>query len=168
MLLDAGAKIEARGLTGKTPLIVASSRKSDSSHEVVALLLRYGANPNAADSSKSTALHAGANDPAVIAMLLQAGASVNAQDSIGRTPLDGCYNVDAARALLDGGADPNIVAADGESTYSRTLMRSRDEKLAQLLFDKGGRLTAAQTGRLLRNAAIAPFMVALIMLGQRH
>jgi uncharacterized protein len=76
----------------------------------VAELLRQDADPNEADESGWSALHAAAvfDHPEIVTLLLEAGAAVDARDDQGFTPLLNAAKAGAAvvAALLDAGADP--------------------------------------------------------------
>jgi ankyrin repeat protein len=86
VLLAKGADVNAKAEGGYTPLHVASGLGQK---EIVQLLLRSGANPNALDT-RGTPLHAavlqGQKD--IVLLLLNAGAQVNASDPHGTRPLD--------------------------------------------------------------------------------
>jgi ankyrin repeat protein len=74
--------------SGLTPLVEAVRARDDG---VAAVLLRAGANPNAADRCGATALHhaAGADaDTDYVAMLLKNGADPNRLDVNGASPAD--------------------------------------------------------------------------------
>ena len=90
--------------------------------EVIELLLKHGAEPNAAGQHGYRPLHAAAegivNSRQVekIAALLKGGADPNAQDNSGDTPLHLAAingHPEAVDALLKGGADPNRVNNKG-------------------------------------------------------
>lgn len=86
-LLDHGAKVDARDEDGATALIYGSANCKRG--EIVQVLLRAGANPNAAANNGYTGLIAAAesgNEVAVRELLLK-GADVNAKNSEGETAL---------------------------------------------------------------------------------
>lgn len=86
LLIQRGAKIEAKDYYGKTPLMAASEKGSI---EGVNLLLHWGAHVNARDNSGRTALMIAAEQRHTEALrfLLAHGASVNAQDNLGQDAL---------------------------------------------------------------------------------
>jgi uncharacterized protein len=104
-------------------------------------LIEQGANVNATDAARQTALHyaagEGAADPAMIELLLDKGARVDALDAQGNTPL-----IRAARRgypelvgpLVDAGADvdhvnqlgwtallESVIFGDGSEPYAQTV-----------------------------------------------
>jgi ankyrin repeat protein len=100
-LLDAGADINARTTTGKTPLMFAASRlggfrgtpnrgTEQDAVAAIALSLDRGAAIDATDQNGQTALHlsmAQAED-GIVRALADRGANLQAKDKQGRTPLD--------------------------------------------------------------------------------
>lgn len=80
-----------------------------------------------------------ANDPAAIERALEAGDSVDTVDFDGRTALHlavATNAVDAARALLDHGADPNAVDRFGLGPLFRAVFDDR-VALVELLRSRG-------------------------------
>ena len=120
-LVGRGAEVDARNEKGETPLHVASARtpheQSFGNNEntscwkldAVKVLLRLGADINALDNDGLTPLHKAASSPQVIHTLLEAGADM----SVGKvSPLLSAVqdqNSDAARSLLEHGADANSI-----------------------------------------------------------
>lgn len=123
VLLEHGAEVNARSgawLNGapallRTPLMVATT---SGDLRTVLLLLRAGADPDAADEIGMTALHRAAYSaapPLVVEALLNHGAAVDPRDTLGRTPLmlaawQGALA--AAEVLVMRGAQLNL--RDGE------------------------------------------------------
>jgi uncharacterized protein len=88
--------------------------------DVVALLLRRGANINIVDKSGDTPLNTALlhNKKTVIELLVANGADVRRAGTWGPTPLHNAAingDADTARLLLDHGADPNAVDDAGET-----------------------------------------------------
>ena len=107
LLLDAGAKPDARNDLKKTALMAAVS-----STEVMQLLLDRGAQVNAVDQSGYTPLFYAADNPAAVRFLLAHGAAVNIVSRMGETPLlYALRNPQTVQALLDAGADVEYVQA---------------------------------------------------------
>ena len=145
-LVEAGAEVNDLRMTdGMTALMLAAAGGHD---ELSVLLLSRDANPDLTDQRGQTALHYAAPDPRsvrLVSALLAHGANANARtrnDSprnsysgvslTGATPLflaASVGNVETARALIAGGADPFMttnggspplqVAAGGSDPYTR-------------------------------------------------
>lgn len=129
ILLDRGAEINALDNLGRTPLLTyASSSAHDIS--VLKVLLKAGANPNAAEQPADIsvldyiAIQGNADEAE---LLVLAGANVNARDILsGKTPLhfatDCCSatggNYDVVRSLLAHGADVNARDINGFTPLS--------------------------------------------------
>jgi ankyrin repeat protein len=124
ILLQRGAKVDARDNLGRTPLLTFASGSIDNL-DVVKILLQAGADPNAVQQGDETsvleyiALH---GRVAEAELLVTAGARVNARNSLwGMTPLhyavdcwDGAKgNHDMVRFLIAHGADVNAKDVDG-------------------------------------------------------
>ena len=118
--LEAGAEVNARDESGKTPLHYAVQRSSST---VAAALIDAGAEVNARGSLGETPLHTAAlhnPSPAFVKILVEAGAEVNARGEYGHTPLHYAvrYNSDPpafAAALINAGADVNARDGDGNT-----------------------------------------------------
>jgi len=103
--LDAGADIEAKNRSGRTPLMMAAVTRNAA---LVKALLARKADVGAQDASGMTALMWAAfgGSPAIVQALLDAGSDVNAQDRNGETALmwAGTGNREAAQLLKKSGA----------------------------------------------------------------
>lgn len=120
LLLDAGLDINARNIRGQTPLVMAVDKCS----RAVSLLLDQGADPTIGDRQGATAIHYLVGSPPksaipIMEKLLAAGLDINQKDKLGRTPLITIgymrNGYEAARMLLDHGADPNAQDAHGNT-----------------------------------------------------
>ncbi|MGN6368781.1 MAG: ankyrin repeat domain-containing protein [Phycisphaerae bacterium] len=120
---------------GMTPLhwVVTEDRP-----DVIQLLLKSGANPNAADDRGMTPMHL-AQGTRNIAVLLENGGNPNAQSKDGSTPLhvwaaegEDTGSLENMAALLAAGADPNIKDNDEKTPLDYAIQREEEEKV-QLL-----------------------------------
>jgi FOG: Ankyrin repeat len=155
LLLDAGADVESPNPEGQTALMTVARTNRV---EAAKLLIRRGANVNARESWRGqTALMwaAAQSQPEMVRLLIQHGADVNARSHIrkwkrrvtaeprpqnrplgGLTPLlfaarEGC--VECARALVEGGADMNMVDPDGISPLLMATLNARWDVAAYLI-----------------------------------
>ncbi|MBQ3142982.1 MAG: ankyrin repeat domain-containing protein [Akkermansia sp.] len=120
LLLDAGAKVELRGVMGRTALHYAAYRASA---RKVQDLIHAGAEVNVEDERGYTPLHLAAlvGDEACTRLLLEAGANANAGTLDGFTALHFAANqgrADIAELLLRHGAERNPVNGLGISALS--------------------------------------------------
>jgi hemoglobin len=119
--------------------------------QVVASLLRLGADPNVNDGGRHTPLYSVANEcaseagPEIVRALVRAGADVNACDGVTRaTPLHMAArrgHVEIARTLLDCGAAMEARDRSGDTPLQRALNCRRDT-VVRLLVDRGAARTA--------------------------
>ena len=120
LLLDGGANVNARDESGWTALMKVGAPVTDlTTTEEACLattraLLAAGADVNAQAESGASALSE--LEGAAFRALLEAGADVNRRNQSGRTPLMAAIasgRPDAARRLLNAGADPGLKDNDG-------------------------------------------------------
>uniref|UniRef100_A0ABD2VUD6 Uncharacterized protein n=1 Tax=Trichogramma kaykai TaxID=54128 RepID=A0ABD2VUD6_9HYME len=137
-------QVDARDKSGDTPLHRALSNGCMHASE---LLLRNGANPNAANAKGSTPLHSickFSEDNYILARRvfdvcaeLRVTLQVNAQDVSGDTALhvalsSGSRNF--ARLLLRNGANPNLADDGGLTVLHDICLKADDEELAEMVF----------------------------------
>ena len=164
-LLDAGADANATVPAGETALMTAVRTGNP---EAVRLLLAHGADVHARESEfgENALMWAAAeNHPAVVALLVSAGADLNRAAKVlefpkvkvdaatmvvtalprgGLTPLMYAARqgaLEAARALVDAGADLNLTDPDGTTSVVMAIINAHYE-LAAMLADKGANLEA--------------------------
>ena len=130
VLLEAGAKIEARDQKGRSPLMAAVQTRR-SSVEVVRALIAKGADVN----TRGTAMTGGTplswaagpfSNPEIVAALLAANADVNQANNTGMTPLMWAARYGApatVKMLLDAGAD--VTATNKRGQTSLDLVRQK-------------------------------------------
>jgi hypothetical protein len=136
VLLAHGAKPDARGHNGVTPLGVEAGGGGDT--ETLRALQAHGADPNAPNKNGVTPLMQAAHRGKVVnvEMLLQAGGNANTRDRLGQTALTraAIFNAgDIARSLLAHGADPNTSDADGRTPLMHAAEASADNAIVVLL-----------------------------------
>jgi ankyrin repeat protein len=127
ILIEAGCDIEARDEKGQ-PILFAWTKQFEYGcstpprfERFVTLLLKYGANPRAADNEGNTILHQCWREnqgTGVMALLTKAGADINAarEGDLVTPPINAvkCQWVNV-RAYLNNGADPNMQDWDGNT-----------------------------------------------------
>jgi ankyrin repeat protein len=141
LLLATGADPNAADRIGFTPLFEAAR---DGRLDNVRELLLRGADANRtarACGLGMTALHAAASahpvnpdTPALMRLLVRAGARVDARDAEQATPLMWAVNADTAAAitLVELGADPDLVPAEGSSPRATATDRELKDLLAAM------------------------------------
>lgn len=149
LLLDAGLDVNAAETEkGQNALMWAAA---EGHPDVVDLLIQKGANVNAATKSGFTALAFATmkNDSASVRFLVKAGADPNYalpdKDKTKMLLVAGAYeSKEAAIALLDGGADPNVADRTGR-TPLHIASQAGSLELVRKLVSKGADLNARTT-----------------------
>lgn len=102
--------------------------------DIVKLLIEYGADYNEKESDGKTPLHWACyrNYTEVVEVLINSGADVRARTDVGTTPLHLVRSAEAARLLLENGANPNVVDRWGKTPYSIARQR-RDTNVMKVL-----------------------------------
>ena len=137
ILIDLGADVNAIDKQGRSVLHLAIKRgRSSYVWDVVKLMIDHGADVHAIDNEGLSALHYAAKGTSinVLETLVERGANVNVVDNNGLTPLHhlldhGNFSYTAStgltyrsshciRLLLSKGADPKILASDGQTVRS--------------------------------------------------
>lgn len=106
LLLEGGAKIDARDNAGRTPLNFATESGARYNPDVlrgIRYLVKMGADLEATDNQGCTPLHiyASAYWADVVEFLLEEGANINAKDKLGHRPLDLAWT--ALKEVVDRG-----------------------------------------------------------------
>jgi len=144
LLLDAGIDPNAQGITGRTPLMVASDRNR---LEIIQFLLNKGADINMRSfKDKTVLMHANVKDAGVVFRLLVERAIhlIDEQDNEGWTVLmTAAYNdnFNTVRFLLDKGANTNIKNNDGLDVLA-IAKNKRHERIVKLLESRTRALAA--------------------------
>ncbi|CAB0044487.1 unnamed protein product [Trichogramma brassicae] len=107
--------------------------------EWAAELLRRGADPTYVDADGSTALHTICRDGRVYLLnLVQVAVQINVPDKKGDTPLHLALesgNTWASEILLERGADPNLVNAEGSTPLHIMCQKTEGYKLVEIFFE---------------------------------
>ena len=131
------AEIEARDRRGATPLMHAAAFGN---LEIFRILLDAGADVNATNESKATALLWAARQPEKARLLIERGADPNAKSKQGFTPLMGASirpgNSAIVALLLEKGADANASSLLGFSAL-HLAAKAGDVESMRLLIAKG-------------------------------
>jgi len=116
----------------ETPLMRASSLGDE---ESVALLLKWGANPNTADRKGVVPLHLAtcSGKPIVTDLLVNNGAEVNQPDRHGQTPLFFAPSVEMCSRLCEARADMNVRNFKGQSALHLAAYAGYNDVVAWLL-----------------------------------
>jgi ankyrin repeat protein len=152
-----GANLDEVNADGVTPLfkfagIVYLQRPKTDVTDMMAYLLKQGANPNAHTISGMTPLANAAERglTEAVALLLENGADPNIADNQGLTPLQRAFAGDAglakAKLLLAKGAKPDVVNAKGESALYTAVQKGNIELVALLLGQGANQVLAAKDG----------------------
>ncbi|PWB28398.1 ankyrin repeat domain-containing protein [Flavobacterium sp. HTF] len=127
-------ELEARGGYGKSTALSFWSIPD----ELVRWLVQNGADIEAVDIYKRTALHQNAMiHTGKITTLLELGANVHAIDNYGDTPLhfatSSGFNADAVKKLIEYGADINSLNNSKQTPLERALIRANNTNLVNLV-----------------------------------
>lgn len=122
---------------GTTPLMIAA--QASRPHGILSTLIAAGADLDAMDRNRRTALHYAARDhgnPAITALLIAAEAEVDAADDEGWTPLHLAatrnQNAMVTETLLRGGADADATAGGGQTPIQQAAGHNTAEVLGLL------------------------------------
>jgi quinoprotein dehydrogenase-associated probable ABC transporter substrate-binding protein len=143
-----GAQIDFRDGEGNTPLINATRFGYA---DVATFLVDHKADVKQADRTNWTPLMFAAwtDNPKLLTMLIHHGSSLETKDADGLTPLAIASQngkVEAARVLVDAGADVNVPVAKGGYTPLMLAAVSGSSDLADALIKHGARVNAVNSG----------------------
>jgi ankyrin repeat protein len=160
LLLKRGANVHARTTDLQQTILHTVARDHRHGAGLVDLLLRWGADVNAADKMGSTPLHfaSGRSKPILAKHLIRGGANLDAQDKNGDTPLwSSVYHGDlsTAKVLVDAGADINLKNNDrGETPLYIAAWKARIDFLKLLMRPRADLAATTKNGEGLVAAAI--------------
>ncbi|MBK7394343.1 MAG: ankyrin repeat domain-containing protein [Chloracidobacterium sp.] len=137
MLLDAGAKVNARDKQKQTPLMRIDG---DATPELIAVLIRSGAKVGLTDNEGNTALIQSAYYATVdvLQALIDAGADINHANNDGQTALMRAAengSAETVKMLLEAGAQVNATNKDGDNAWDM----ASDDEVKELLATYGAR-----------------------------
>ena len=147
-IIDHGADVNVTDKTTTTALMNACQMGNE---DAIDVLLHVLADINNSDTDCYTCLHkavsAGCNKQVIQAMI-DCGVDVNATSNQNKTALMwACEkgNVDAINVLLDAGADPNVLDAEGHSCLHYGVLLNCSEEVLQTLIDHDADMNATNT-----------------------
>ncbi len=153
LLLDGGAKVDAKSVEGRTVLYQAAVMGDPA--RVMRLLLEKGADPNAKTLNLMTPLIAASRGSIeAMRLLIEKGADVNARNGAGGTALMAAASTgrpDAVRLLLAKGADVNIRTKRNETALADAATAGNEE-VVKMLLDRGADVNVKGHPRLLGTA----------------
>ena len=140
-----GVDVNATNNSYETALAVACLKGNEGA---ISVLLDVGANPNIADAGRATCLHKAVDTGCsneVLQSILDHGADINATNTYNRSALMiACQKgkVDAIIVLLNAGANPNIVDANGYMCLHAAVLRVCIKGVIQAIIGHGAHLNA--------------------------
>jgi uncharacterized protein len=132
LLVQAGANLEARTMTGKTPLILAAMNGNT---EIITALLEAGANVWARDADGAIALTTAAwhNNMEAVRILLQA--SIYPRSELDKVLIHAVYkeSLETIVALIKAGANTSVRTPDGTTLLMTAVKKANLEIITMLL-----------------------------------
>jgi len=173
-LIEKGADVNAKGLKGETPLVLAVNKQN---LEIATLLLKSGALPNSGElaGKRPLTLAIEKGNEELVKLLLQHKADVNYLES---STSCNClqlqvaierHQVELVPLLLKAGADPNRMDACGYTALTTAVERGDVDSL-RLLLKKGANANITLPGRktalmMAAEAGSAPAVALLVQAG---
>ena len=141
--LESVTDINIRDTNSQEETLLHVAVQANTAAEVVKLLLDRGADIEACDKYKKTALYEAAESgtPEVVTLLLDRGANINGSAQRHDTPLHIAVvfnKPELVALLLDRGADIEARGANGETPLQYALIHGRSE-MVELLRNRGAR-----------------------------
>jgi ankyrin repeat protein len=150
-LLENKANVDAKSSDGLTPLLdftydrvhpcnAATCETCDEDIEILNLLLKAGADPNAVSNSRRNVIHYVTMKPnaRMLVFFAKLGVNVNLRNVDDVTPLEECLSyygseLEIFKTLIEHNADPNLCNKNGETLLMRALQINPVEKRYNLL-----------------------------------
>ena len=153
-LLQKKADVKARDAASNTALHHAALNHDQPAVEA---LLAAGAEPDAKNAAEATPLLYGAGHAEIVRALLARGANPNAESKYKSTPLIAAVShadsFEAARLLLEAGADVHAVKKPGEEIMLSRAVEAGDRRTVDLLIARGAAKNSQAASVALQSAA---------------
>ena len=144
-VIDYGADVNITNKENETALTIACGNQSEGALDA---LLKAKANPNIADANGDRCIHKAVKHDCskeVLQAIINHGADLNATNKENTTALtiaSAKRNADTINVLLNAGADPNIVAADGNTGIHHAVRGDYSNEVLQALIDHGAEVNS--------------------------
>jgi hypothetical protein len=165
-LIDVGINLDAQTRDGSTALMIAIEHQNN---DIVTLLLDAGANPTIQDSHGNSALLdvLTYDKDNLVKRLLEEGANPNLANRSGTTAImmAGLTNKDVVQALLDAGADVNVIDAWGKSPLIHVAEFSKNLDILRLILNHTNEQNLKIAAQLASENRFKPEINKLILSG---
>ena len=144
-VISHGGDVNATDKSNRTALLIACKKGNK---DAIKVLLNAAADPNIVDADREACLHYAAQNyccTEILQAIISHGGDVNATGKNNRTALlIACLKrkKDAINALLNGGADPNITDAYGETCIHSAARHDFCTEILQVIISHGGDVNA--------------------------
>ena len=144
-LIYYGVNVNGRNDYNQTALSLAASKRNE---DAISILLTAGADPNIVDAFGDTCLHKAVFQDCskeILRAMIDYGANVNGTNSELETALTVACSKgyeDGISTMLNAGADPNIVDADGDTCLYKAVFQECSKDVLQTMVDLGANVNA--------------------------